>query len=173
MYTNLSYLNSAGWSQRKCSSLCSCRAQNLLSLWWWSLTDCSPSAGLHQETWGQTWSHRLVETLTQVSIITENGYVKLPWRCVQRVKYVVGEGLSVFTPLQRGVTLLFRQVQAEESSAVQFHTGSHIPPDFGRTLIRLKFWRFGALRPCVKTYHCYQCSLQGHHTIEAFMCTAK
>lgn len=86
---------------------------------------------------------------------------------------VIGEGSAIFTPLQRGVTVLVGLVPLEESGAVQCHGAFHVPPEFARDPIRLKFWGFGALRLCGKTYHCYLCSLRELQTIEAFMCTAR
>lgn len=90
-----------------------------------------------------------------------------------RVKCVIGEGLAIFTPLQRGVTLLLFWVPEEESRAVQYHRGSHIPPESGQIPIWFKLWGFGALGLCAKTYHCYLCSPQELETIEAFICAAK
>lgn len=97
---------------------------------------------------------------------------KSPWGGILRVKCVIGEGLAIFTPLQRGVTLLLSWVP-EESSAVQFHRGSHGPPESGQVSIRFKLWGFGAMGLCVKTFHCYLCSLRKLQTIETFMCTAR
>lgn len=74
------------------------------------------------------------------------------------MKSVIGEGLAIFTPLQRGVTLLLSWIPGEDNSAVQFDRGSHIPPEADQASIRSKFWCFGALGLCVKTYHCYLCS---------------
>lgn len=83
---------------------------------------------------------------------------------------MIGEGLAIFSPLQRGVTLLLAWLQVEESSAVQYRGGSHTPRESAQTPIRFKHWGFGALGLCVKTYHCYLCELQ---TIEAFICTVR
>lgn len=57
-------------------------------------------------------------------------------------------------------------VPEEESGAVQLHRGSHFNPQCVWASVRLKFWRLGALRLCVTTYHGYLKELQ---TIEAFM----
>lgn len=47
------------------------------------------------------------------------------------MKCEVCEGLAIFSPLQRGVTLLFIRVPEEESRAVHFHSRSHTPPQCG------------------------------------------
>lgn len=82
---------------------------------------------------------------------------------------VVGEGLAIFAPPQRGVTVLLCWVPEEESSAVQRLSGSLNIPEL--VPLRFKFWGFGALGLCRKTCHCYLCSLQELQTIEAFMCS--
>lgn len=89
------------------------------------------------------------------------------------MKCVIGEGLAVSRPLQRGVTLLLSRLPGEESSAVQHRCGSHITRECGRVPVRFKHGGFGALGLCVKTQHCYLCSLQELQTIEPFMCTAR
>lgn len=78
---------------------------------------------------------------------------------------MIVERLAVFPPQQRGVTLLLLWLPAEEGSAVQGHTGSHIPPESAHVSAGFKQRGLGAPGLCAKTYLCYQWRLQ---TIDAF-----
>ena len=133
-----SYLNSAGWNQMRHSSLCSCRAQNPPAPWWLSPTHCSPSAGRQQETW---WAGQTTQFYHHPQTHHDNNAVKVlksPWGGVLGVKSEVGERSTIFTPLQRVVTLLRALVPGEESKAFQCHRGSHVPPQSVQASIRFK-----------------------------------
>lgn len=61
---------------------------------------------------------------------------------------MVGERVASFAPLQHGFTLLLGWIPEEQSGAVQPHSGSHIPPEFGGAAIWFKLWSFGTQRLC-------------------------
>lgn len=87
------------------------------------------------------------------SLIMESLFIKSdksPWGGILRVQCVVVEELAIFTPLQRGVTLLLLRLPVEESGAVQCHRGSHIPRESGRTPRGFERWGSGALGLCEK-----------------------
>lgn len=65
---------------------------------------------------------------------------------------MVGEGLAISSPLQCGVTLLLVWVPVDKSCAVHLHARSDITPQSGRATTGFKFWWFGALQLCAKTY---------------------
>lgn len=82
---------------------------------------------------------------------------KSPGRRVLHVKRVVAEGLAVFPPVQRGVTLLLSWLQVQECSTVECDLGAHMPQVRSHVPIRFEHWSFGARGLCQNTLLLQSC----------------
>lgn len=154
--TKITYLKCVCRSRTKRSWLCSCRSQNHRAPSGRSPVDCLPAADQQLETW-KKWE----KNPSQHGALVQSRYSCIkkpeasPWGGVLRVVCAIVERLAVLPPQQRGVTLLLLWLPAEEGSAVQGHTGSHIPPESAHLSAGFKQRRFGAPGLCAKTYLCY------------------
>lgn len=87
------------------------------------------------------WSHTLSESCLQS-----------PGRRVLQKQRAVAQGMAVFCPPQRGVTLLVSRVPGKQDGAIQIDDGSHLPPGGARNFIRWELGTHGALGCCGNTH---------------------